>query len=91
MSQPQFWYDTEVSGNFTTTFIYLPFGFIPKSMISITSYPSNTDDILYSWDGTNVVGRIQVTDAAVNLANKQADGIYIKANSGTQGGRVMAY
>ena len=91
MSQPQSWYDTLISGNFTTTYTYLSFGFIPKSIIIISSYVSNTDDLIVSWDGVNVSGRVQVSDAALNLVAKQADGIYVKANSGTQGGRIVAY
>jgi len=92
MSQPHFFYDSAVSGGFASTgWVYLPFNFYARSMIIVAPYNTNTDDIFFSWDGVNVAGRVQVSAYAINLQNATRNGIYIKANSGTQGGMITAY
>lgn len=94
MSQPHFFYDTEAQGNTqfpSTGWTYLPFNFYARSMIIITPYVTNSDDLYYSWDGVNIAGRVSVSAYALNLQNATRNGIYIKAKSGNQDGTVTAY
>lgn len=92
MSQPHYWYDSKVSGSFSAIgWTYLSFGFNTKSMIIIAPYNTNSDDILYSWDGQNIAGRASLSMYAVNLQNVRRTGIYIKANSGTQDAMITGY
>lgn len=91
MSQPQVFYDTAVQGNFSTNWTYIPFGFYTKSQIIIAPYNTNTDDIFFSWDGSTIHGRVSVTAYAINLQDSRRNGIYIKTNSGSQGGMITGY
>lgn len=91
MSQPQFWYDSKVSGSFTTAWTYFPFNFYTRSQIIISPYNTNTDDIFYSWDGQNVAGRVSVSSYALNLQGIRRNGIWIKSNSATQDALIIGY
>jgi hypothetical protein len=91
MSQPQYFYDSKVSGSFGTTYTFLPFGFMTRSQVIISPYNTNTDDIFYSWDGQNIYGRVSVSSYALNLQGVRRNGIYIKVNSGTQDALIIGY
>lgn len=90
MSQPQNTYDSKVSGSFLSTgWTYIPFGFLTNRQIDIAPYNTNTDDIFWSWDGQNVHGRVSVSTYAINLQGLRRNGIYMKANSGTQDALIV--
>ena len=91
MSQPQIFYDTAVQGAFTTSWLYIPFNFYTRSQIIIAPYSTNTDDIFFSWDGQNIHGRVSVTAYAINLQEMRRNGIWVKANSATQGAMITGY
>lgn len=91
MSQPQYFYDSKVSGSFTTAWTYLQFNFNTRNQIIISPYNTNTDDIFYSWDGQNIHGRVSVSAYAINLQEMRKSAIYIKSNSGTQDALIIAY
>ena len=92
MSQPQYFYDSKVSGSFASTgWTYFPFNFYALTQIIISPYNTNTDDLFYSWDGQNTHGRVQVSAYAINLQGMRRRGIWIKANSATQDALLIAY
>lgn len=91
MSQPHYFYDSKVSGSFSTSWTYLSFGFYTRSMIIVAPYNDNSDDIFFSWDGSNIAGRVSVSAYAINLQDVRRNGIYIKANSATQNALITGY
>lgn len=91
MSQPLFFYDSLADIAFTTTYRYIPFGFVTRHNIIISPEPNNTDDIYFSFDGINIMGRLESGDAALNMNNKRDRGIYIKSKSGNQNARVWGF
>lgn len=93
MSRPHFFYDTKdgVHSAFGTSWTYLPFGVYVRNMIIIAPYNTNTDDLMYSWDGQNIAGRVPVSSYALNLQNVMRNGIYIQAKTATQDGTITAY
>lgn len=60
-------------------------------MLMIVPDQNNSDDIVYSWDGSVIDGKVAVSSYALNLPNAVRNGIWIKANSGTQDGQITAY
>lgn len=93
MSQPHLFYDTKdgVHTAFTTTYTFIPFHFYTKGMIIIAPYNTNTDDVIFSWDGATIAGVASVSSYAINLQNVVRNGIYVKAKTSTQDAMITAY
>jgi hypothetical protein len=92
MSQPQYFYDSKIQGSFVSTgWVWYPFGFMTRSQVIISPYNTNTDDILYSWDGQTTAGRVGISSYALNLQEMRRTGIWIKANSATQDALLIGY
>lgn len=91
MSQPIYFYDSKISGQFTTTWQAFNFGIKSRCMVSVCPEAINTDSIYFSFDGSTVEGRLDPGDSSFNMSGKRNSVIYIKSKSGSQDGRIWAY
>lgn len=87
MSQPIFYQTVTAVG---TTYVYYPFGFPTKSMITVVAEKGNTANIDFSFDGVTLHGELEKGEP-INLPEKRSRGIYIKAASGSQSFRLWAF
>ena len=87
MSQPVF-YQTVTPA--TTSYVWYPFGFATKKMITIVAEKTNTANIDFSFDGVTLHGELERGEP-INLPEKRATGIYIKGASGSQSFRLWAF
>lgn len=87
MSQPIFFQDSTVG---SSSWKRIDFGFFNRSLIIVSADRTNTDDLYFSTNGSDIMGRI-IRAEPLNMTDKKNNHVYLKAKSGTQAYRIWAY
>jgi hypothetical protein len=72
-----------------TSYEIINFGFVAKNII-VQNANDSTEDIMFSWDGTNIHGHIE-SGEPLTLSGIDAGEIRVKSTSGGQTYRIWAW